>query len=73
MDPMKLLKFIETADPEIIDAIAPKLIGKWPNTYSFSKGLTEDYLRQGGVGLPMGIFRPSISKKPQDASLSYTL
>ncbi|XP_077299951.1 fatty acyl-CoA reductase wat-like isoform X2 [Arctopsyche grandis] len=60
MDPIKLLKFLETADQQIIDAISPKLLGKWPNTYTFSKAMAEDYIRQSAIGMPIGIFRPSI-------------
>lgn len=37
-----------------------RIIGKWPNTYAFTKALTEDLIRTNGKNLPMGMFRPAI-------------
>ena len=40
------------------------LLGKWPNTYTFSKSIAEDLVRQYGekVNFPCGVHRPSIGK-----------
>lgn len=37
-----------------------QLIGKRPNTYTFTKSLAEEIVRQDGQGLPVAIMRPSI-------------
>lgn len=39
------------------------LISRWPNTYTFTKALTEDHIRSKNEGLPMGIFRPEIGNQ----------
>lgn len=36
------------------------IIGKWPNTYTFTKAIAEGVVAQYGQGLPIAIFRPSI-------------
>lgn len=38
------------------------LTSGWPNTYTFTKALAEDLVKHESVGLPFGIFRPSIGK-----------
>ena len=37
-----------------------RLIGKWPNTYAFTKAIAEDTVRQYSTGIPTCIVRPSI-------------
>ncbi|CAF4887390.1 unnamed protein product [Pieris macdunnoughi] len=46
-------------DNQINDAL-PQILGKWPNTYTFTKALTEKELRKSCAGVPLGIFRPAI-------------
>lgn len=36
------------------------ILGKWPNTYAFTKALSEDLIRMNGKNLPLGMFRPAI-------------
>lgn len=36
------------------------LTAGWPNTYTFTKALAEDLAKHESVGLPFGIFRPSV-------------
>lgn len=36
------------------------ILGKWPNTYTFTKALAEDVVRINGKNLPIGLFRPAI-------------
>lgn len=38
------------------------LLGVFPNTYSFTKQIGEDVIRQEGRGLPIGVHRPSIGE-----------
>lgn len=35
-------------------------MGKWPNTYAFTKALSEDLIRKRAKNLPIGLFRPAI-------------
>ncbi|CAG4978432.1 unnamed protein product [Colias eurytheme] len=43
-----------------INEILPEILGEWPNTYTFTKALTEKELRNSCNGVPLGIFRPAI-------------
>lgn len=46
---------------ELLKAIENRrLLGVWPNTYAFSKILSESIVQQYGKGLPTCIVRPSI-------------
>jgi nucleoside-diphosphate-sugar epimerase len=38
------------------------VIGNWPNTYTFTKAVAEDMIKEEARGLPVGILRPSIGK-----------
>lgn len=38
------------------------LTAGWPNTYTFTKALAEDLAKHESIGLPFGIFRPSVGK-----------
>ncbi|KAL3270934.1 hypothetical protein HHI36_021439 [Cryptolaemus montrouzieri] len=42
------------------DALTTRIIGAWPNTYTFTKALAERMISQSRDNLPVGIFRPSI-------------
>lgn len=37
-----------------------RILGRWPNTYAFTKALAEDLIRVNSQSLPIGIFRPAI-------------
>lgn len=37
-----------------------RILGKWPNTYAFTKALAESVVRLHGSHLPIGMFRPAI-------------
>lgn len=37
-----------------------RLIGKWPNSYAYSKAIAEDTVQQFSIGIPACIVRPSI-------------
>lgn len=51
---------LEKISYEEADALTPRLLGEWPNTYTFTKALGENLLNDIGKGLPLAIFRPSI-------------
>lgn len=42
--------------------ITPSLIGKRPNTYTFTKALAEHMLQKEAGNLPVAVVRPSIGK-----------
>ncbi|XP_014231220.1 fatty acyl-CoA reductase wat-like [Trichogramma pretiosum] len=55
-----VLAIAQNMPEELLDVISPQLIAPWPNTYTFTKALSEDLLRRKNQRLPMGIFRPGI-------------
>lgn len=65
-----LLTLTETLDENIIDEITPGLLGKYPNTYVYTKAISEDLCRRKSSGIPLVIFRPAIvvstEKEPID-------
>lgn len=60
IDHHKLITLAETLDDEFLDEITPKIIGEFPNTYSFTKAVSEYLVKQEGSYLPISVFRPSI-------------
>ncbi|XP_015189305.1 PREDICTED: putative fatty acyl-CoA reductase CG5065 [Polistes dominula] len=61
--PMKtedIIRLTEILTENQLDLITPKLLGKWPNTYAFSKAICEDTVRQYSNGIPSCIVRPSV-------------
>lgn len=47
---------------ELLDTITSKLIYPWPNTYTFSKALSEELAKRYGAHFPIVVIRPSISE-----------
>jgi alcohol-forming fatty acyl-CoA reductase len=43
-----------------LEQLTPQMLGKWPNTYTYTKALAEEYVKTHGKGLPITIFRPAI-------------
>ena len=39
-----------------------RLLKDWPNTYTLTKTIAEDAVREYGKGLPIAVLRPSIGK-----------
>lgn len=67
IDPEEMIKIAEHFDKsdknaELLDILTESFIRPWPNTYSFSKALCEELVRQYGSRVPCVIIRPSISK-----------
>ncbi|KAL8194485.1 UNVERIFIED_CONTAM: Fatty acyl-CoA reductase 2 [Gekko kuhli] len=60
VEPKKLFDLVEWMDESLIQEITPKLIGDWPNTYTFTKALTEYLIQQEKGNLNVAIIRPSI-------------
>lgn len=59
-DPENIIQAMEWMDDELIQTLTPKLIGNRPNTYTFTKALTEHMLLKESGNLPVAIVRPSI-------------
>ncbi|XP_035723581.1 fatty acyl-CoA reductase wat-like [Vespa mandarinia] len=47
-----IIKLTETLNDDQLDLITPELLGKWPNTYTYSKAICEDTVRQYSRGFP---------------------
>ncbi|KAJ8706354.1 hypothetical protein PYW08_010980 [Mythimna loreyi] len=56
----QLQQMIDKLSDNQINKILPKILGPWPNTYTFTKALAEKELRLAAGGMPIGIFRPAI-------------
>lgn len=62
-DPEKMIQLVEAMDDhfeEHINKTINEFIDPWPNTYVYTKALTEDMVRQFGERLPIAVVRPSI-------------
>ncbi|XP_078250268.1 fatty acyl-CoA reductase 1-like [Pogona vitticeps] len=60
LEPKRLFDLVEWMDESLLEEITPKLIGDWPNTYTFTKALTEYLVQQEKGDLNIAIIRPSI-------------
>lgn len=49
-------------DDELLTLLTPKLLGDAPNTYAYTKCLTEQLVRDCAKKIPIAIARPSIGK-----------
>ncbi|XP_076246331.1 putative fatty acyl-CoA reductase CG5065 isoform X2 [Calliopsis andreniformis] len=58
VQPEVIINTVTNMNDEVLNAMTPKLIQGQPNTYAFTKALTEDLVQR--CGLPVGIARPSI-------------
>ena len=59
-DPEQLINTMKWLDDEIVNDMTPKLIKKYPNTYTFTKAVAESLVVQKAQNLPCAIVRPSI-------------
>ncbi|XP_063632599.1 fatty acyl-CoA reductase wat-like isoform X1 [Cydia splendana] len=57
---VEALEAIAQIDENLLEDITPKLLGKYPNTYCFTKAVAEEAVRKYGEGMPICIVRPSI-------------
>lgn len=54
-----IIKLAEILNDDQLNLITPKLLGKYPNTYTYSKAICEDTVRRYSNGIPVCIVRPS--------------
>lgn len=57
------LELVNKFDDEFVNTLTAKLINPWPNTYTFTKAISEDMIRQYQNKLPIVIIRPSLGRK----------
>jgi hypothetical protein len=62
-DPEKIIQCVDWMDEDLVNVITPNLIGKRPNTYTFTKALAEHMLLKESGNLPVAIVRPSIGNE----------
>ncbi|KAK4877896.1 hypothetical protein RN001_010402 [Aquatica leii] len=65
-----LLSLVEASSDELLEKITPVLLGKWPNTYAYTKAIAEEIVESYGKGLPVAIVRPSIVAATSDDPVS---
>ncbi|XP_026322594.1 fatty acyl-CoA reductase 1-like [Hyposmocoma kahamanoa] len=58
--PRRIMDITQWMDDELLDHLEPKLIQSEPNTYSYTKAITEDLVAEYGSKFPLAIARPSI-------------
>ncbi|XP_065208696.1 putative fatty acyl-CoA reductase CG5065 [Planococcus citri] len=59
-NPKMIMNLVQWMEPKLLDSITPSLIHPLPNTYTFSKRLTESLLRNYESTVPIIVARPSI-------------
>lgn len=65
IDPGKMISIAEKfADDSsaLLNVLSDKFIAPWPNTYTFSKAVSEELIRLAENDLPIIVIRPSIGK-----------
>ncbi|XP_075988839.1 putative fatty acyl-CoA reductase CG5065 [Anticarsia gemmatalis] len=58
--PQNVMHAVEWMDDDLLRHLQPKLIEPQPNTYAYTKSLTEDLVSQHAGKFPIAIARPSI-------------
>lgn len=61
ISPENVIHMVNTMTDDALEAMRLKLLGEEPNTYAYSKALSEEFVSK--CGLPVGIIRPSIGRK----------
>lgn len=62
-DMIRLAEYYEERpEDDTLDVLTDNFISPWPNTYSFSKALSEELVREYGSRVPTVVIRPSISE-----------
>ncbi|KAM3955075.1 putative fatty acyl-CoA reductase CG5065 [Aphomia sociella] len=58
--PRKIMDIVDWMDKDTLEYLEPKIIASEPNTYSYTKAITEDLVAEYGNKFPIVIARPSI-------------
>lgn len=59
-DPHKIIKCVEWLEDEVVNSMTDKILGDLPNTYAYTKALSEGLVAEQIDNLPVVILRPSI-------------
>ncbi|XP_012344100.1 putative fatty acyl-CoA reductase CG5065 isoform X1 [Apis florea] len=59
-NPHKIIKCVEWMDDEVVEAMTGKILAHFPNTYAFTKALSESLVEEAMPHIPAIILRPSI-------------
>lgn len=59
-NPRKILEMVSWMDDDLLKTVTPKLLKNAPNTYAYTKCLTEQLIAEYARKLPLVITRPSI-------------
>ncbi|KAL0122080.1 hypothetical protein PUN28_007091 [Cardiocondyla obscurior] len=59
-DPHQVIKCVEWMDDDVVEAMTDKILGKLPNTYAFTKALSESIVEEAMPHIPCLIMRPSV-------------
>lgn len=65
IDPEKMISIAEQIGNDsssLLNVLTDKFIAPWPNTYTFSKAISEELIRLAENELPIIVIRPSIGK-----------
>ena len=60
VSPQRVIEMCESMSDEMLATISPQLLGDFPNTYCFTKAITETLIVEECADLPVAIIRPSI-------------
>lgn len=66
----KMLDLINWLEEDLLKHLTPFLLQKYPNTYAYTKCLTEQLVSEYMDKVPIAVARPSISKFPHVHGLS---
>nr|CAD7462541.1 unnamed protein product [Timema tahoe] len=59
LDAEEDINYLSTTDEAVLEVLKYKILGEWPNTYTFTKSIAEDIIRKNASDLPISIVRPS--------------
>lgn len=62
LDGLKLAELMATIGEIKFDAVGGEMMDGFPNPYCFTKNLAEDLVHKWADGLPVAVFRPSLSE-----------
>lgn len=64
-DPHKVIKCVEWMDDDVVEAMTDKILGKLPNTYAFTKALSEGIVEESMSHIPSMILRYRLERLVQ--------
>lgn len=59
---LDLAERLQDRDQEQVEIMTDQLISPWPNTYTYTKALTEELVRGFRTKFPIAVIRPTISR-----------